>query len=615
MSFEFICLTLLALSLAIIVYHHVGYPILLKHFAASRRSAVPDLYAAPASVAGFSKTATLPTITMIVPVYNEAGVIAAKIKNIDSLDYPRDRLTVVIALDGCTDASREIVEKTTSATASGINWKVVEYAENIGKIAVLNDTIANARTDIVALSDASAIIDEDALLKAARHFSDADVGVVCATYRLKDAGSEGERAYWDYQTSIKSDEAALAAPMGAHGAFYLFRRPLWQPIAADTINDDFVLPMQIVLSGSRAIYDPAIVATEIERTGSEQEFKRRVRIGAGNMQQTWRLAGLANPKHGWLAFLFVSGKGLRPLIPFIGIAAVLTSAALAFSDGGVLLWALLIAELLAIGVAVLAIVRRSSRYPKLVSWLGYLVEGHAASFVGAIRLLTGRERRPWTSARVVAAADDDYVPTSVLIAKRGFDVIVAGLALPILSVLFVPIAIAIKLSSPGPVFYRQLRVGRSTSGATQLFELIKFRTMRVDAEAASGPVLAQKNDPRASAVGLFLRKTHLDELPQFWNVLKGDMSVVGPRPERPAFVSKHDVAIPFYSERTFGVAPGITGLAQINIVYDTSLDDVMAKVMYDHVYAAHLTRLGDWIATDLRILLRTTWLVVAGKGH
>jgi lipopolysaccharide/colanic/teichoic acid biosynthesis glycosyltransferase len=139
--------------------------------------------------------------------------------------------------------------------------------------------------------------------------------------------------------------------------------------------------------------------------------------------------------------------------------------------------------------------------------------------------------------------------------------------------------------------------------------------MRADAEVASGAVWATEEDPRITRVGRFMRKTRLDELPQCIDVLRGDMSIVGPRPERPQFFNKLESAIPFYSERTYGLKPGITGLAQVTLPYDSSIEDVRAKVLHDHAYALRLSAPGRWLATDLSIIFRTFAVVILGKGR
>jgi exopolysaccharide biosynthesis polyprenyl glycosylphosphotransferase len=167
------------------------------------------------------------------------------------------------------------------------------------------------------------------------------------------------------------------------------------------------------------------------------------------------------------------------------------------------------------------------------------------------------------------------------------------------------IAAMIKLNSHGPVLYRQIRVGKDG----RHFKMLKFRSMKTDAEKHTGPVWAGRNDPRVTKVGRFLRRTHLDELPQFLNVVKGDMSLVGPRPERPFFVEKLSKEIPLYKHR-HRVKPGITGWAQVKYKYDENIEDVRNKIKYDLFYIEN----NSW-RLDLKILFNTVYVMVAGKGH
>ncbi|NOZ74140.1 MAG: sugar transferase [FCB group bacterium] len=167
------------------------------------------------------------------------------------------------------------------------------------------------------------------------------------------------------------------------------------------------------------------------------------------------------------------------------------------------------------------------------------------------------------------------------------------------------IAAAIKWSSPGPVFYRQIRMGKG--GTT--FTINKFRSMVVDAEKQTGPVWSGEDDPRITAVGRFLRRFRLDELPQLWNVIHGDMSLVGPRPERPYFVEKLMNEFPFYARR-LRVRPGITGWAQIKHPYDRDITDVRQKLKYDFYYIENLS-----FNLDLKIILSTVWVMITGKGR
>lgn len=188
--------------------------------------------------------------------------------------------------------------------------------------------------------------------------------------------------------------------------------------------------------------------------------------------------------------------------------------------------------------------------------------------------------------------------------KRGVDLLCASSGI-ILTIPFLPlVALAIKLDSPGPVFYRQERVGEKETS----FFLYKLRTMRTDAESVTGAVWAQKNDSRITRLGSFLRRSRIDELPQFYNILRGDMSMVGPRPERPEFVSKLKEIIPFYSERHF-VKPGVTGWAQVRYPYGASVEDAMEKLRFDLYYIKHLS-----LVFDFMIILETIQVVLFRRG-
>ncbi len=189
--------------------------------------------------------------------------------------------------------------------------------------------------------------------------------------------------------------------------------------------------------------------------------------------------------------------------------------------------------------------------------------------------------------------------------KRLIDLIVALIVLVVGMPLWTGLTIAVKMTSKGGAIYRQKRVGKKG----RVFTMYKFRTMRVDAEAETGPVWASKDDTRYTSVGRWLRKTRLDEIPQLWNVLRGDMSLVGPRPERPYFVEKLIGKVPLYNRR-HRVKPGITGWAQVMWHYDRSLEDVQQKVKFDLYYIENMS-----LRMDLKILFRTLRAVVSGGGH
>jgi lipopolysaccharide/colanic/teichoic acid biosynthesis glycosyltransferase len=215
--------------------------------------------------------------------------------------------------------------------------------------------------------------------------------------------------------------------------------------------------------------------------------------------------------------------------------------------------------------------------------------------------------------------------------KRVIDIVGSSIGLILTSPFFVILPILIKLDSPGPVFYLQLRIGynrrrrerRAPNGSClgrstrdrrrqnlkgRPFHVIKFRTMVADAEKKCGPVWATRNDPRITRLGHFLRKTRLDEIPQFINVFVGHMSLVGPRPERPKFVEELSAQVENYNQR-LQVKPGLTGLAQVENGYDSSLSSVVRKVHYDLQY------IHNWsFWQDVRIIMKTVLVVITGKG-
>jgi len=206
--------------------------------------------------------------------------------------------------------------------------------------------------------------------------------------------------------------------------------------------------------------------------------------------------------------------------------------------------------------------------------------------------------------------------------RRLLNVAVSLLLIMVTSPLMLVIAILVKLTSPGPVIYTQTRVGldrragraarRDTRRRDDVgglpFTIYKFRTMRIDAEKATGAVWASNDDSRVTRIGKVLRQFRLDELPQLFNVLRGDMNLVGPRPERPSIFKKLREEIPDYQKRQ-RARPGITGWAQVNQSYDTNLDDVKRKVQFDHEY---INRRG--LAEDLRIMLRTVPVILFRRG-
>jgi len=219
-------------------------------------------------------------------------------------------------------------------------------------------------------------------------------------------------------------------------------------------------------------------------------------------------------------------------------------------------------------------------------------------------MLTGRLLVEHINPAWLIFSEGFYKSRSRRFIKRSLDLVLSFIMLIIFLPLFVVIAILIKIDSPGPVFFSQERVAENR----KTYRVHKFRSMVADAEKQSGPVWANNDDDRITGVGRVIRKWRFDEIPQLWNVLQGEMSFVGPRPEREFFVKKLEEIIPYYGER-FTVKPGITGWAQVSYGYGASVDDAIEKLNYDLFYIKNMS-----IFMDLMIVMRTIKTVLVGKG-
>lgn len=303
------------ISAGFAVYVYLGYPLLIWALRA---------------VFGSSprKPPIEPSVSLLVAAYNEAEVIGEKIKNSLALDYPADKLEIVVASDGSKDATADIVRA--FAAESGGRVRLLDFQANRGKTTVLNDAVPELHNEIVAFSDASSMLAPDSIRILVQHFSDPRIGAASGVYRLlqKDKAHLGsqEDLYWKYETFLKVQEAKVGAFTGAHGSLYAIRRELYPFPSANTINDDFTIPIRILERGHRVGYEPAAVA--YEEAHEMEGFSRRVRIMAGNIEQIREIKGLLWPVRPLAVFCLLSHKTGRLLVPIFLIAALATNIAL-----------------------------------------------------------------------------------------------------------------------------------------------------------------------------------------------------------------------------------------------------------------------------------------------
>ncbi|MDP3703350.1 MAG: glycosyltransferase family 2 protein [Candidatus Omnitrophota bacterium] len=373
--------TVFWLSLGTLIYIYAGYPVLVW--------ALARLFGrAPI------RRPCIPSVSLLIPAYNEEAHIEAKLRNSLALDYPKDRLEIVVASDGSTDRTNTIVEQ---FRARGV--KLLAIRDNIGKSAMLSRTVPLLAGEIVVFSDTTSELEPDALRQLIRNFADPKVGCASGLYRLKgtnDLRGEGEGLYWKYETFIKRQESRLHSILGAHGAFYAIRKALFQNLPGTSINDDYLIPMRIVAQGYRAVYEPAAVAWERELASVEGEFARRRRIAVGNCQQIVELYRLLNPLRGWIALSFFSHKVLRTLAPLFMVAVLLSGIWLSAP------WAVVALVVQAAFYAAAGAGYVCQRRGRVVKWLSpplYFCLGNLAMLAGLLKYCVSKQRPVWERAR------------------------------------------------------------------------------------------------------------------------------------------------------------------------------------------------------------------------
>jgi biofilm PGA synthesis N-glycosyltransferase PgaC len=363
------------ISLATPAYAYLGYPLVLLALRLVLRRPV-------------SKRPFRPFVSLLVPAYNEAGIIERKIENSFALDYPPDRLEIVIASDGSRDATADIVRR----RADGTRIRLLAFPENRGKMATLNASVPQLRGEVVVFSDATAMLEPDSVSLLIDNFADPAVGAVSGRYKVAAAAGvsigRSEDLYWRYESFLKTQESQLASTVGGHGHLHAIRKQLYPYPPTGTINDDYVIPLSVLAKGYRAVYEPdAVVYEEAkEMTG----FGRRIRIMAGNIQQLRHVRSLLSPLRALPLFFLLSHKASRLVAPFALLAAFVANA---FLLGAPLYAALFCGQAVFYLLATLGIA--CTLRPRALMLPFYFSMINTAAFFGFCHALTNRRRLAW----------------------------------------------------------------------------------------------------------------------------------------------------------------------------------------------------------------------------
>jgi len=367
-------LIVFVVSVAAILYSYALYPLLLVVLPKRRHEPPAD-------------PANWPPVSVLVSVYNEEKHIAERIENLLALDYPRDKLQILIGSDGSTDKTNEIV-----GSYSDPRVKLHTFSPREGKPSVLNDLMAETTGELLVFTDANTMFARDALRKLVRHFSNPRIGGVCGRLVLHGDDSEtSEGPYWKLETFLKEQESAIDSCLGANGGIYAIRKSAWRGIPDNTLVDDFVIAMRVREMGLRVVYDTEAVATEEVPESVEHEMTRRIRIGAGGFQAMLLCWPSLLPWRGFYSFAFWSHKVLRWLGPFFMIAALVANVALLphpFFTG------LLVLQFTFYALATLGHLVRKKHF-LLLSAPHYFVVINFALLLGFLRFITGSQRAAW----------------------------------------------------------------------------------------------------------------------------------------------------------------------------------------------------------------------------
>lgn len=366
-----------AAALAAVVYHYVGYPLLLRLAAALGRA--PAEPAAPAA---------RPSLSVIIPCYNEAAALPAKLADLRAADYPADKIEIVVVSDGSSDETEAVARG-----AEGV--RVVSWPERRGKPAALNAGAEEAKGEVLVFTDANALVPPESLRELVAPFADPCVGAVCGEQVIT-RGASSERAYWRWEARIKEWEAAVGSAVGADGSLYAVKRGLYKKVPEGRlIMDDFFVSLQVVAAGYRLAYAPAALAYEEALDDGRAEFKRKARIMAGSVVALAALDVAIWRRLPWQLF---SHKILRWLGPAF-LAVALGASAAATAAGSVFGAVLLAAQASFYGAAAVRWLWRRRRAPLLFRAPYSFTLANAALAYGWLQFFFGGKKPAWEKLR------------------------------------------------------------------------------------------------------------------------------------------------------------------------------------------------------------------------
>lgn len=380
-------------AIALVFFSYVGYPLLLIMFS-SLIQIKRDIY----FVLGGAKeriqnpnSDNLPQVAIIISAYNEAQCIEARVRNLQALDYPKDKIKYYIGSDGSRDSTNDIL-----SAIDDPNLVFVNFEFNRGKASVLNDLVEISEADYLVFSDANTNFKPDAVSKLMRHFvGEYQADAVCGELDLfsEVTGENLDSVYWKYERILKFNESRVEGLLGANGAIYAIRKSLFLPLPSDTVVDDFTIVFQVAVDGGRVLYEPEALALEEVAPSSSDEYKRRVRIGSGNYQAFSRYLKVLNPSYGVLWFCYLSHKVLRWHTPHLLTAALIASLVLSFDS--VLYFVLLLVQCL---IYVFCYKFRDKKITtKALKLLVFWVNMNFALGHGALKYYRGGAKGTWDS--------------------------------------------------------------------------------------------------------------------------------------------------------------------------------------------------------------------------